>query len=90
MCIEAVKHPLNRLLLTALQDFTVFGGSLSSMHAKKICKVCDSIPEGELEISQMFRENLYVYILGCIELVLVMGEKYPYNRKGVRGHFRMN
>ena len=22
------------------QDFTVFGGSLSSAHAKKICKVC--------------------------------------------------
>lgn len=24
------------------QDFTVFGGSLSSIHAKKICKVRDS------------------------------------------------
>jgi hypothetical protein len=26
------------------QDFTVFGGSLSMVHAKKICKVC---PESE-------------------------------------------
>lgn len=23
------------------QDFTVFGGSLSSMHARKICKIMD-------------------------------------------------
>jgi propionyl-CoA carboxylase beta chain len=25
------------------QDFTVFGGSLSSVHAKKICKVSASV-----------------------------------------------
>lgn len=31
-----LTHPLMRFLL---KDFTVFGGSLSSMHARKICKV---------------------------------------------------
>jgi propionyl-CoA carboxylase beta chain len=30
-----------RLVYVFSQDFTVFGGSLSSMHAKKICKVMD-------------------------------------------------
>lgn len=27
------------------QDFTVFGGSLSSMHARKICKIMDRAAE---------------------------------------------
>lgn len=30
-----------RLVYVFSQDFTVFGGSLSSIHAKKICKVGD-------------------------------------------------
>lgn len=33
------------LPLLPLQDFTVFGGSLSSMHARKICKVMDKAAE---------------------------------------------
>ena len=29
-----------RLVYVFSQDFTTFGGSLSKMHAQKICKVC--------------------------------------------------
>lgn len=34
-----------RLVFVFSQDFTVFGGSLSSMHARKICKVMDKAAE---------------------------------------------
>ena len=32
-------------MVAPLQDFTVFGGSLSSMHARKICKIMDRAME---------------------------------------------
>jgi len=34
-----------RLVFVFSQDFTVFGGSLSSMHARKICKIMDKAAE---------------------------------------------
>ena len=36
-------HIHGRLVYVFSQDFTVFGGSLSSIHAKKICKVSGKI-----------------------------------------------
>ena len=32
------------------QDFTVFGGSLSEMHAKKICKIMDIAAENGVPV----------------------------------------
>ena len=44
MCKEqswylGILSPFSMYVFCVLQDFTVFGGSLSGAHAKKICKV---------------------------------------------------
>lgn len=39
ICIDIPIQYLYEWSLFSLKDFTVFGGSLSGAHAKKICKV---------------------------------------------------
>lgn len=61
-----------RLVYVFSQDFTVFGGSLSSIHAKKICKV------SSYHHSSYVRPNLWPVLMPATVMILGAMSSHQY------------
>jgi propionyl-CoA carboxylase beta chain len=72
------------------QDFTVFGGSLSEMHAKKICKIMDRAVEAGVPVRPVDHSNFSAILRNALTrlvelffILLISSQIIPLNGSGL-------